>query len=111
MDGFLNFWYVIGIVNFIFFVLIMIVVGCLLLYLVIVCNFEFLLLLLIGFGVILMNIFVVGLFELGGLFYYVYYIGIDFGVFLFLIFMGVGVLIDFSVLIVNLCMLLLGVVV
>lgn len=89
----------------------MILVGCMLLFLVICKGFELLLLLLIGFGVVLVNIFNVGFIEFGGLLYYVYYIGIELGVFLLLIFMGVGVMMDFGVLIVNLKILWLGVVV
>lgn len=89
----------------------MMVVGFVFLYLVIVKKFEFLLLILIGFGVLLINIFLVGFLEVGGLLYYIYKIGIDMGVFLLFIFMGVGVMMDFSVFIVNLCMLLFGVVV
>jgi oxaloacetate decarboxylase beta subunit len=46
--------------------------------------------------------------EPGGLLYYVYYIGIDSGVFPLLIFMGVGAMTDFSALIANPRMLLLG---
>lgn len=82
-----------------------------LLYLVIVKKFELLFLLFIGFGVLFINIFIVGFLEVGGLLYYIYKIGIDIGVFFLFIFMGVGVMIDFSVFIVNFKMLLFGVVV
>ena len=95
MDGVLNLWHATGIANFTFPALIMIAVGCLLLYLAIARNFEPLLLLPIGFGAILTNIPVAGLSEPGGLLYYVYHIGIDSGVFPLLIFMGVGALTDF----------------
>ena len=108
MDGVLNLWHATGIANFTFAALIMIAVGCLLLYLAIARNFEPLLLLPIGFGAILTNIPVAGLSEPGGLLYYVYHIGIDSGVFPLLIFMGVGALTDFSALIANPRMLLLG---
>jgi oxaloacetate decarboxylase beta subunit len=108
MDGLLNLWHATGIANFTFPALIMIAVGCLLLYLAIARNFEPLLLLPIGFGAILTNIPVAGLSDPGGLLYYVYHIGIDSGVFPLLIFMGVGALTDFSALIANPRMLLLG---
>ena len=77
-------------------------------FLAIAKNFEPLLLLPIGFGAILTNIPVAGLSDPGGLLYYVYYVGIDTGIFPLLIFMGVGALTDFSALIANPRMLLLG---
>ncbi|WP_404340844.1 sodium ion-translocating decarboxylase subunit beta [Pseudoalteromonas mariniglutinosa] len=108
MEGILTLWQTTGIANLTGAGLIMIVVGCLLLYLAIVRNFEPLLLLPIGFGAILTNVPIAGLSDPGGLLYYVYYIGIDSGVFPLLIFMGVGALTDFSALIANPRMLLLG---
>jgi carboxybiotin decarboxylase len=108
MEGILNLWHATGIANFTVPGLIMIAVGCLLLFLAIVKNFEPLLLLPIGFGAILTNIPVAGLSDPGGLLYYVYYVGIDTGIFPLLIFMGVGALTDFSALIANPRMLLLG---
>jgi oxaloacetate decarboxylase beta subunit len=108
MEGLLNLWHATGIANFTFPGLIMIAVGCLLLFLAIAKNFEPLLLLPIGFGAILTNIPVAGLSDPGGLLYYVYYVGIDTGIFPLLIFMGVGALTDFSALIANPRMLLLG---
>ena len=108
MDGILNLWHATGIANFTFPGLIMIAVGCLLLFLAIAKNFEPLLLLPIGFGAILTNIPVAGLSDPGGLLYYVYFVGIYTGIFPFFIFMGVGALTDFSALIANPRMLLLG---
>ncbi|KPW01324.1 sodium ion-translocating decarboxylase subunit beta [Pseudoalteromonas sp. P1-11] len=108
MEGLLNLWHATGIANFTFPGLIMIAVGSLLLFLAIAKNFEPLLLLPIGFGAILTNIPVAGLSDPGGLLYYVYYVGIDTGIFPLLIFMGVGALTDFSALIANPRMLLLG---
>ncbi|CAH9054144.1 Oxaloacetate decarboxylase beta chain [Pseudoalteromonas holothuriae] len=108
MDGLLNLWQATGLANLTFPALIMMAVGCGLLYLAIAKGFEPLLLVPIGFGAILTNIPVAGLSEPGGLLYYVYYIGIDSGVFPLLIFMGVGALTDFSALIANPRMLLLG---
>ncbi|CCQ09783.1 Oxaloacetate decarboxylase beta chain [Pseudoalteromonas luteoviolacea B = ATCC 29581] len=108
MEGLLNLWQATGLANFTVPALIMMAVGGLLLYLAIAKGFEPLLLVPIGFGAILTNIPVAGLAEPGGLLYYVYYIGIDSGVFPLLIFMGVGALTDFSALIANPKMLLLG---
>lgn len=108
MEALINLWQATGLANFTFAQLIMIAVGAGLLYLAIARNFEPLLLLPIGFGAILTNIPVAGLSEQGGLLYYVYEIGIDSGVFPLLIFMGVGALTDFSALIANPRMLLLG---
>ncbi|MEO2281794.1 sodium ion-translocating decarboxylase subunit beta [Pseudoalteromonas pernae] len=108
MEGVLNLWHATGIANFSAAQLIMIAVGCLLLYLAIARKFEPLLLVPIGFGALLTNIPVAGMADSGGILYYVYYIGIDSGVFPLLIFMGVGALTDFSALIANPRMLLLG---
>lgn len=87
---------------------IMMLVGLGLLYLAIVKKFEPLLLLPIGFGALLTNIPLAGFSEVGGLLHYIYAIGIDTGVFPLLIFMGVGAMTDFSALIANPRMLLLG---
>ncbi len=88
--------------------LIMMAVGFGLLYLAIVKKFEPLLLLPIGFGALLTNIPIAGFSEAGGLLHYIYKIDIDTGVFPLLIFMGVGAMTDFSALIANPKMLLLG---
>lgn len=87
---------------------IMMLVGLGLLYLAIVKKFEPLLLLPIGFGAVLTNIPLAGFSEVGGLLHYIYYIGVDTGVFPLLIFMGVGAMTDFGALIANPRMLLLG---
>lgn len=87
---------------------IMIFVGLGLLYLAIGKGFEPLLLLPMGFGAVLANIPLAGFTEEGGLLYYIYYIGVDTGVFPLLIFMGVGAMTDFGALIANPKMLLLG---
>ncbi|SFD11012.1 sodium ion-translocating decarboxylase subunit beta [Pseudoalteromonas denitrificans] len=108
MEGMLSLWQSTGIANFEFEQLIMMAVGGVLLYLAIMKQFEPLLLLPIGFGAILTNIPLAGLSDAGGLLYYVYKIGIDSGVFPLIIFMGVGALTDFSALIANPKMLLLG---
>lgn len=101
-------WQSTGLHNFESGQVIMMTVGCGLLYLAIVRSFEPLLLLPIGFGAILTNIPIAGFTEVGGLLHYVYYVGIDTGVFPLIIFMGVGAMTDFGALIANPKMLLLG---
>jgi sodium ion-translocating decarboxylase beta subunit len=83
-------------------------VGFGLLYLAIVKKFEPLLLLPIGFGALLTNIPLAGFSEAGGLLHYIYYVGVDTGIFPLLIFMGVGAMTDFGALIANPKTLLLG---
>ncbi|MEF2484403.1 sodium ion-translocating decarboxylase subunit beta [Vibrio mimicus] len=101
MDGLITLWSETGIANFELGQIIMILVGCLLLFLAISKGFEPLLLLPIGFGAVLANIPNAGFTEPGGLLYYVYHIGIESGVFPLLIFMGVGAMTDFGALIAN----------
>lgn len=108
MDGLLTLWQETGIANFELGQIIMILVGCLLLFLAIRKGFEPLLLLPIGFGAILANIPNAGFTEPGGLLYYVYHVGIESGIFPLLIFMGVGAMTDFGALIANPKTLLLG---
>ncbi|GIU18301.1 MULTISPECIES: sodium ion-translocating decarboxylase subunit beta [unclassified Shewanella] len=108
MEGLIAFWSESGIANFTSGQVLMMGVGCLLLYLAIAKKFEPLLLLPIGFGAILANIPNGGFTEEGGLLYFAYYVGIETGVFPLLIFMGVGALTDFGALIANPKMLLLG---
>jgi len=97
-----------GLVNFTAGQVVMMLVGFLLLYLAIARGFEPLLLVPIGFGAVLTNIPLAGMGEPGGLLYMIYETGISTGVFPLLIFMGVGALTDFSALIANPRMLLLG---
>lgn len=101
MDGLITLWRETGIANFELGQIIMIMVGCLLLFLAIRKGFEPLLLLPIGFGAVLANIPNAGFTEPGGLLYYVYHVGIESGVFPLLIFMGVGAMTDFGALIAN----------
>lgn len=108
MDGLLKLWSETGIANFEFGQLVMILVGAGLLFLAIRKGFEPLLLLPMGFGAILANIPNAGFTEPGGLLYYIYYVGIETGVFPLLIFMGVGAMTDFGALIANPKTLLLG---
>ncbi len=88
--------------------LLMMLVGCLLIYLAINKKFEPLLLLPIGFGAILSNIPVAGIAGPDGLLGLIYHTGIETGVFPLLIFMGVGALTDFGALIAMPSTLLLG---
>ncbi|GAA6206092.1 MULTISPECIES: sodium ion-translocating decarboxylase subunit beta [Thalassotalea] len=101
-------WMSTGLANFELGQVIMMLVGCGLLFLAIAKNFEPLLLLPMGFGAILTNIPVAGFSEVGGLLHYIYYVGIDTGIFPLLIFMGVGAMTDFGALIANPKTLLLG---
>ncbi|WP_154124481.1 sodium ion-translocating decarboxylase subunit beta [Grimontia hollisae] len=101
MEGLLILWSETGLANFDFGQLVMITVGCILLFLAIRKGFEPLLLLPIGFGAILANIPNAGFTEPGGVLYYVYYVGIESGIFPLLIFMGVGAMTDFGALIAN----------
>ncbi|EIO5088297.1 sodium ion-translocating decarboxylase subunit beta [Vibrio cholerae] len=101
MDGLITLWQETGIANFELEQIIMILIGCILLFLAIRKGFEPLLLLPIGFGAVLANIPNAGFTEPGGLLYYVYHIGIESGVFPLLIFMGVGAMTDFGALIAN----------
>ncbi|HEJ2454926.1 TPA: sodium ion-translocating decarboxylase subunit beta [Vibrio cholerae] len=101
MDGLITLWQETGIANFELGQIIMILVGCTLLFLAIRKGFEPLLLLPIGFGAVLANIPNAGFTEPGGSLYYVYHIGIESGVFPLLIFMGVGAMTDFGALIAN----------
>jgi oxaloacetate decarboxylase beta subunit len=101
-------WLSTGLANFELGQVIMMLVGAGLLYLAIARNFEPLLLVPMGFGAILTNIPVAGFSEVGGLLHYIYYAGIDTGIFPLLIFMGVGAMTDFGALIANPKTLLLG---
>src|SRR5690554_5200292 len=81
---------------------VMLIIGCVLLYLAIVKEYEPLLLLPIAFGVILSNIPLAGLMDPpgpdgtpGGLLYYLYQ-GVKLGIYPPLIFMGIGAMTDFG---------------
>jgi oxaloacetate decarboxylase beta subunit len=104
----LELWNSTGLANFAWGQVAMIAVGALLLFLAIYKKFEPLLLVPIGFGAILSNIPVADIAGPEGLLGYIYHVGIDTGVFPLLIFMGVGALTDFSPLIANPKVLLLG---
>ncbi len=87
--------------------ILMIAVGCVLIYLAIAKEFEPVLLLPIGFGCILANLGMSAYNE-GSLFYYLYKAGIETEIFPLLIFIGVGAMIDFRPLIAQPKMVLLG---
>jgi len=107
-SGFINLWQSMGIANMELGQLIMMLVGCGLIFLAIARKFEPLLLLPIGFGAILSNIPLAGIGGPDGLLGMVYSVGIETGIFPLLIFMGVGALTDFSALIAMPKTLLLG---
>ena len=88
--------------------LVMIAVGCLLLYLGIVRKFEPLLLVTIGFGGILANIPGAEIATGDGLLRLIYKVGIETAAFPLIIFMGVGALTDFRPMLANPKTLLLG---
>jgi len=108
MDALHTLWLSTGLANFEISQVVMMLVGCGLLYLAVARNFEPLLLLPMGFGAILTNIPISGFSEVGGLLHYIYYAGIDTGIFPLIIFMGVGAMTDFGALIANPKMLFLG---
>ena len=108
MDDLQTLWASTGVANLQWGMLLMVAVGALLIFLAIRHQFEPLLLLPIGFGAILANIPLAGMADPGGLLYYVYQVGISTGVFPLLIFLGVGALTDFSAVLANPKMLLLG---
>ena len=101
MEGLQQLWLDTALANFTAGQLIMMLVGCGLLYLAIAKQFEPLLLLPIGFGAILSNIPMAGFTEPGGILYYIFHVGVETGVFPLLIFMGVGALTDFGALLAN----------
>ena len=90
-----------GIVNLSYQNVIVIMLGCLLVYLGLKKNYEPLLLVPIGFGAILTNVPMAGMMEAGGILNIVYESGIKTGLLPLLIFLGVGALTDFGPLIAN----------
>jgi len=87
---------------------VMITVGSILIALAVLKEYEPMLLLPIGFGCILANIPLTGMSEGGGLFTLLYRVGISTELFPLLIFIGVGAMIDFSPLLSQPRMVLLG---
>lgn len=104
LNSFQELWHTTGLYGFLSGGLgnfIMIIVGCLLIWLAIVKKFEPLLLLPIGFGGILANIPMAGIVEPGGLLHIIYNMGVANGLFPLIIFMGVGAMTDFGPLLAN----------
>ncbi|MEA3276951.1 MAG: sodium ion-translocating decarboxylase subunit beta [Pseudomonadota bacterium] len=108
MDELLKLWQWMGIANLEWGQVLMMLIGCVLLYLAIAKKFEPLLLVPIGFGAILSNIPIAGIAGPDGLIGQIYHVGVETGVFPLLIFMGVGALTDFGALIAMPSTLLLG---
>lgn len=88
--------------------LLMVLVGCTLIALAVIKEYEPVLLLPIGFGCILANIPLTGMTEDHGLFGILYNAGISTELFPLLIFIGIGAMIDFSPLLSQPRMVLLG---
>jgi sodium ion-translocating decarboxylase beta subunit len=88
-----------GIVNFGYENIIVMAIGCFLIYLGIRKRYEPLLLIPIGFGAILTNVPVAGMMDSGGILRVIYDSGIKTGLFPLLIFLGIGALTDFGPLI------------
>jgi len=97
-----------GLLNFSFGNALMITVGALLIYLAIAKEYEPVLLLPIGFGCILANIPLAGMTAAEGMMGVLYKAGISTELFPLLIFVGVGAMIDFSPLLAQPRMVLLG---
>jgi len=108
MEQLLKLWQSVGIANLEWGQVLMMAVGCLLIYLAIARRFEPLLLVPIGFGALLSNIPVAGIGGPDGLIGQIYAVGIETGVCPLLIFMGVGALTEFGALIARPSTLLLG---
>jgi oxaloacetate decarboxylase beta subunit len=108
MDELLKLWQSMGIANMQWGQVLMILVGCGLIYLAIAKRFEPLLLVPIGFGALLSNIPVANIGGPDGMIGMIYEVGVETGVFPLLIFMGVGALTDFGALIARPSTLLLG---
>lgn len=120
MENLISLWASSGIAQLQLGQLVMMSVGLALLFLAISKGFEPLLLVPIGFGTILANIPGAGfdaapvydalgnMESPGGLLYYIYYAGIETGLFPLVIFMGVGAMTDFGPLLANPKTLMLG---
>ncbi len=112
MDSLTKFWSNTSFANFEFKYLIMIVIGLVFLYLGIAKNWEPLLLVPIGFGILVGNVpfsegYQIGIYEKGSVMN-ILYSGVISGWYPPLIFLGIGAMTDFSTLIANPKLLLLG---
>jgi sodium ion-translocating decarboxylase beta subunit len=108
LDGLIQLWHSTGLYNFTLGQVLMIAIGCLLIYLAIKKGFEPLLLIPIGFGGILANIPVAEISGPEGLLGILYTMGIETGIFPLLIFMGVGAMTDFGPLLARPSLMILG---
>ena len=110
MAEFLNFFQTTGIAQFQLPYLVMLIVGGIFIYLGIVKDYEPLLLVPIGFGIILGNMpgtEAYGVYAQGSVMNQLYH-GVKFGIYPPLIFLGIGAMTDFSTLIANPKLILLG---
>jgi sodium ion-translocating decarboxylase beta subunit len=114
MEGLLHFYEFSGFNNVTWQHLVMILVGLIFIYLAIKKDYEPLLLIPIGFGILLGNIpFVediglqLGIYEEGSVMNYLYY-GVTHGIYPPLIFLGIGAMTDFSTLLSNPKLMILG---
>ena len=112
IDNLKEFWQFTGFANFEWGYLIMIVIGCLFIFLAIKYEWEPMLLVPIGFGILIGNIPLfaglnVGVYEEGSVLNILYQ-GVQRGFYPPLIFLGIGAMTDFSALIANPKLLLIG---
>ncbi|MBN1768724.1 MAG: sodium ion-translocating decarboxylase subunit beta [Prolixibacteraceae bacterium] len=112
LEGLKSFWSFTGFANFHISNLVMIVVGLFFIFLAIKYDYEPLLLIPIGTGILLGNIpfvpgYNVGIYESGSVMNYLYF-GVKQGIYPPLIFLGIGAMTDFSSLISNPKLMLLG---
>lgn len=107
-DGLIKLWESTGLYNIELGQILMIAIGCLLIYLAIKKGFEPLLLIPIGFGGILANIPVAEISGPEGILGILYSMGIETGIFPLLIFMGVGAMTDFGPLLARPSLMILG---
>lgn len=111
-ENLMQFWTYTSFANFTLGHVIMICVGLVFIYLAIAREYEPLLLVPIGFGIIVGNVpffpgLQVGIYEQGSVMNYLYY-GVTQGIYPPLIFLGIGAMTDFSALISNPKLLLIG---
>jgi len=112
MESIINFIHTTGFYNLTIGHIVMIIAGLIFLYLGIAKNYEPLLLVPIGFGILLGNIpfkegMQLGIYETGSVMNYLY-MGVTKGIYPPLIFLGIGAMTDFSTLISNPKLMLLG---
>ncbi len=112
MDGLRGFWSFTGFANAHYQNFIMIAVGLIFIYLAVKYDYEPLLLVPIGTGIIIGNVpflqgYRIGIYEEGSVYNYLYY-GVTQGIYPPLIFLGIGAMTDFSSLISNPKLFILG---